>query len=115
MIRASSAGRSFRWSALAQMSETCPRATPAAASSPSTASMAIVRIGPYEGTVASSNAIVTRERGFTSSPRRGRPIGCASASPTAVVRSLTGAGTTASLFENTRVRSGSVAVRVVSP
>ena len=33
----------------------------------------------------------------------------------AAVRSLTGAGTTASPFENTRVRPGSVAVRVVSP
>ena len=90
MIRASSAGRSFRWSALAQMSETCPRATPAAASSPSTASMAIVRIGPYRA--PSRHRTRSSPVSATSPARRdvaGRSV-CANASPTAVVRSLTG-------------------------
>ena len=46
MIRASSAGLSFRWSALAQISVTRRRETPAASSSRSNAVIATDRIGP---------------------------------------------------------------------
>src|SRR5438309_11711275 len=45
----------------------------------------------------------------------GSPSGLASAWPTAAGRSSTNAGVTASVFEKLRVRTGSVAVRVVSP
>src|SRR5213594_264770 len=45
----------------------------------------------------------------------GSPSVLASAWPTAAGRSSTNAGVTASVFEKLRVRTGSVAVRVVSP